>query len=280
MGRRELLIPNSERAVPATFLDDREPEWQYKKSPRATLATWMTSPENPFFARAIVNRLWWMLFGVGLVDPVDDFHDQNPPSHPELLDALARAFVQSGFDTKFILRAICLSETFGRSSSQGSLDPSTLRLFAHYPMQGLTPEQFFDSLAVIFGQPSAGPGANPGLVLGSPRQQFLETFAVSGRLTESPTTILQALTLMNGAQVGSATSTQSGRLLKALLDLPAATPADRIEGLYFAVLGRPPRPLELTQALAYVKSESGGADKAYGDILWVLLNGIEFRTNH
>ena len=111
MGRRELLIPNSDRAVPATFLDDREPEWQYKKSPRATLAAWLTAPDNPFFARAIANRLWWMLFGIGLVDPVDDFHDQNPPSHPELLNTLAREFVRSGFDMKFMLRAICLSET-------------------------------------------------------------------------------------------------------------------------------------------------------------------------
>ena len=217
MGRRELLIPNSERAVPATFLDDREPEWQYKKSPRATLAAWMTSPENPFFSRAIVNRLWWMLFGVGLVDPVDDFHDQNPPSHPELLNALARAFVQSGFDTKFILRAICSSETFGGTVGARNLYPSTLRLFSPFPLPGLTPAQFYDSLAVSW---------SPSAVNRHPRSVWVhriavpETFAV-GRLTESPTTILQALTLMNGSQVGLATSA-----IRAAAEITARSPGD------------------------------------------------------
>jgi hypothetical protein len=280
MGRRELLIPNSERAVPATFLDDREPEWQYKKSPRATLATWMTGQDNPFFAKAIVNRLWWMMFGIGLVDPVDDFHDQNPPSHPELLSTLARAFIDSGFDTKFIVRAICLSETFGRSSAPGDLDAGSLRLFAYFPMQGLTPEQLYDSLAVLFGQTSNSRVNDGAFNLGGPRRQFLETFATSGRLTDNPTTILQALTLMNGGQVGSATTKQSGRLLKALLDLPARNAGERIEGLYFAVLCRAPRSVELERTLAYLQEAGTSADQAYGDILWVLLNGIEFRTNH
>ena len=150
-GRRELLIPNSDRAAPITYLDGREPDWQYKKSPRARLAAWITGPENPFFARAIANRLWWLVFGIGLVDPVDDFHDQNAPSHPELLDDLARAFVQSGFDTKFLLRAICLSETFGRASSVTDRRQQDVRLFAHFPIQALSPEQLYDSLAVALG---------------------------------------------------------------------------------------------------------------------------------
>ena len=115
---------------------------------------------------------------------------------------------------------------------------------------------------------------------GGLRTQFLETFANSGRLTENPTTILQALTLMNGGQVGSATTKQTGRLLKALLDLPARDPDERIERLYFAVLGRAPRPTEMSRTLAYVKEAGAGSDRAYSDILWVLLNGIEFRTNH
>lgn len=279
MGRRELLIPNSERAVPATFLDDREPEWQYKKSPRATLAAWMTNPENPFFSRAIVNRLWWMLFGVGLVDPVDDFHDQNPPSHPELLNALARAFVQSGFDTKFIVRAICLSDTFGRSSAAADLDPGNLRLFGHFPIQGLSPEQLYDSLTVVLAQSTGAIGRETPFGLRGGRSQFLETFAVSGRQTESPTTILQALTLMNGDQVGSATTAKSGRLLGVVVNFPGWTPAERIESLYFAMLSRPPKPTELAQTLAYIKA-SDGAEKGYGDVLWALLNSIEFRTNH
>jgi hypothetical protein len=276
LGKRELLIPNSTRAVPATLLDDREPEWQYKKSLRATLATWAFAAENPFFARAMVNRLWWLVFGVGIVDPVDDFHDQNPPSHPDLLNTLARAFVESGFDTKFIVRAICLSETFGRSSAPPSAARQSLRLYAHFPMQGLSPEQLYDSLTVVLGD--RGDDGSPRL--GPGRQQFLEAFALSGQRTENPTTILQALTLMNGGQVGAATNMQSGRLLRGLVKLPGLTPEERIEALYFTVLSRPPRPTELERSLTYVKENKDGPDKAYADVLWALLNGIEFRTNH
>ena len=81
-----------------------EPQWKFKVSSRVTLADWMTSPENPYFARASVNRLWAHLFGTGLVDPVDDLSDANPPSHPELLDELARQFVEHGYDFEFLLR--------------------------------------------------------------------------------------------------------------------------------------------------------------------------------
>jgi hypothetical protein len=267
LDRREILIPNADRSVAATFLDDREPQWRFKQSPRATLAAWMTSPDNPFFAKAAVNRLWGFVFGVGIVDPVDDFHDQNLPSHPELLDSLTAAFVASGFDTKFILRAICLSETFQRSSAVTVPRQQDARLFARFPVQGLTPEQLYDSLAVAAG---AGPeGATP-VYIGSPRRQFLEAFALTERKTDAPTTIIQALTLMNGGMVGAATTPESSRTLAAIVDLPGLTPAQRVEALYLAALSRLPRPDEQLRALAH----------DYADVLWALLNGIEFRTNH
>jgi hypothetical protein len=279
-GRRELLIPNSTRAVPATFLDDREPEWEYKKSARATLAAWVTAADNPFFARAMANRLWWLVFGVGLVDPVDDFHDRNPPSHPELLDRLARALVESGFDAKFLLRAVCLSETFGRASIVADRERHDVRLFAHFPIQALSPEQLIDSLAVALGQPLDEP-ANAGIVraVGTPRRQLLETFAATGRQTDAPTTILQALTLMNGNLVGTATGPAAGRTLGAVATLPGLTPTERIESLYLAALGRPPQPRELERALQHVGAGDAARDR-YGDIFWALLNGVEFRTNH
>jgi hypothetical protein len=278
-GRRELLIPNSDRAVSATFLDDREPEWRFKQSARATLAAWVTDPENPFFAHAIANRLWYSLFGIGLVDPVDDRHEKNPPSHPELLDALARAFVDSGFDVRLVLRAVCRSETYQRSSAFTDPHQQDDRLFARFPVQGLTPEQLYDSLAVAVGDRGEGPAGylqNPG----SPRRQFLEMFAQSERRTDSPTTIVQALTLMNGGFVGSATSPDSGRSLAAVVGLPGLSSAERVETLYLMALSRPPRPAELRRALSHV--EAGATDQAsrYGDVLWALLNGVEFRTNH
>jgi hypothetical protein len=147
-------------------------------------------------------------------------------------------------------------------------------------MPGLSPEQLYDSLVVAVGdrgEGSAGELQNPG----SPRRQFLETFAQSDRRTEAPTTIVQALMLMNGGFVGSATSPGSGRSLTAVVGLPGLSPAERVETLYLLALGRPPRPAELKRALAHV--EAGGAERAaahYGDVLWALLNGVEFRTNH
>lgn len=271
LDRRELAIPGAERTVPATFLDDKEPEWQFRKSPRVTLAGWVTAKGNPFFARATVNRLWGFVFGVGIVDPIDDFHDQNEPSHPELLDALAKAFVESGYDTRYILRAIVLSETFQRSSATTDPGQQDVRLYARFPVQGMTPEQLFDSLTVVTGV------RNPGAV----RQQFLEAFALSGRTTEAPTTIIQALTLMNGGLVGGATTVESSRTLAAVVELPGLTAAERIEALYLAALGRMPRPEELRRAGSHVEAGDTGTEKQrYADVLWALLNGVEFRTNH
>jgi hypothetical protein len=281
LDRRELSIPSADRTVPATFLDDKEPEWQFRKSPRITLAAWVTAKDNPFFARAVVNRLWGFVFGVGLVDPIDDFQDQNAPSHPELLDALAKAFVESGYDAKFILRAIVLSETFQRSSARTDPSQKDARLYARFPVQGLTPEQLFDSFSVVLGMGLEGPGGQYLQNPGSPRRQFLETFALSGRKTENPTTIIQALTLMNGGLVGGATTVESGRTLAAIVELPGLTPAERVEAIYLTVLSRLPKPDELKRSVAHV--EAAGADeikKRYADVLWALLNGVEFRTNH
>ncbi len=259
-GRRELLIPNTDRAVTATLPDDTEPEWRFKQSPRATLAGWLTAADNPYFATAAVNRLWGFAFGVGLTDPVDDRHDTNPPSHPELLDALARAFVASGYDTKLVLRAVCRSDTFQRPSTLADPGHTDVRLFARFPVQGLTPEQLADSFAAATGGPAD-------------RRPFTDAFPLLGRRTEAPTTIAQSLALMNGPAVGAATTPAGSRTLVAVTTLPGLTPAERVECLYFAALGRPPTARELARATA--------ADPPpYADLFWALLNGIEFRTNH
>jgi hypothetical protein len=281
LDRRELSIPGADRTVPATFLDDKEPEWQFKKSPRVTLAAWITARDNPYFARATVNRLWAFMFGVGLVDPVDDFNDKNAPSHPELLDALAKAFVESGFDTRFILQAIARSETFQRSSATTHASQKEVRHYARFPTQALTPEQLYDSLSVVIGTGQEGPGGQYLQNPGSGRRQFVELFALTGRKTESPTTIIQALVLMNGGLVGAATTVESSRTLAAVVELPGLTEAERIEALYLTVLGRAPKAEELKRSTEYVKTGGSGESKSrYADVLWALLNGVEFRTNH
>src|SRR5579883_1181605 len=115
--RRELTVPGTERVVQATFLDGTTPKWAYNISARATLAEWMTRKDNPYFARAAVNRLWGYFFGAGIIDPVDEMvGGEHTASHPELLDELARHFAEHNFDLKFLIRALTASRAYQLSS--------------------------------------------------------------------------------------------------------------------------------------------------------------------
>src|SRR5262249_21302536 len=115
---RRIKIAGSEKEVEARFLDGKAPQWKEGVSTRATLADWLTSGSNPYFARNAVNRTWAHFFGIGLIEPVDEPGDNNPPSHPELLDLLAREFVAHRFDLKFLVRAVIASRTYQLSSAQ------------------------------------------------------------------------------------------------------------------------------------------------------------------
>ncbi|MDB5309061.1 MAG: hypothetical protein JWO38_3263 [Gemmataceae bacterium] len=278
--RRELAVPNTDRVVQATFLDGREPDWKPRTSSRVTLAGWVTARDNPFFARATVNRVWGYVFGRGIVDPVDDFTDENRPSHPELLGELARAFADGGFDLKVLLRAILSSETFGRESALAGPRQADPRLFARFPVQGLTPDQLYDSLTLVASAGQEAPGGgflqNPG----SAKRQFLDKFALVGSKAEAPTSILQALTLMNGELMAAATDPDKSRPVAVVVGLTGLTDTDRVEILYLTALARKPRPAELDRALKHARGDTTNPKKRYGDLLWALLNSAEFRTNH
>jgi Protein of unknown function (DUF1553)/Protein of unknown function (DUF1549) len=280
LDRRELVIPNTERVVQAGFLDGSEPQWRYGVSGRVILAEWMTARDNPFFARTAANRMWGHLFGVGIVDPVDDFNDENKPSHPELLDELARSFVQSGFDLKFLLRAIALSETYQRASGPGSAAEG--RLFARMPVKGLSGEQLFDSLVQATGlRDTSSPRDRLFFGFSTPRSEFASKFALTGKRTEAPTTILQALTLMNGEVVRDATSLEGSETLSAVLESPFLDTAGRIETLYLVTLSRKPRPEEMQAMVRHVERGAAGEARArLADVFWALLNSAEFVLNH
>jgi hypothetical protein len=277
--RRELGIPGTERVAQARFLDGKEPQWRYKTPARTTLADWMTAPDNPFFARAAVNRLWAHFFGVGIVEPVDDFSDENKPSHPELLDELAHQFASHGFDYRFIIRAIALSKTYQLSSVHpGPVQPD-VRLFARMPVKGLSQDQLYDSFLLATATPN--PNANQRR-FNYNMNGFETKFASQEKSTEYQTSIPQALALMNNAMVANATHPQRSEFLAAVVNAPFLDTAGRIETLYLATLSRKPRPDEAEQLQRYV--EKGGAAKdektALGDVLWVLLNSPEFFLNH
>ena len=159
--RREITPTDKTKPVRAVFLDGKEPAWTPAVRSREPLAKWLASPDNPYFARATVNRLWGQFFGTGLVDPVDGFHDENARSHPELLDDLAGAFVDSGFDLRYVVRAIGRSRAYRLSSVRKH--PSQDDRPARRP-EGLRPARL-DAAGVVGGvrpdadhQPGTGRG--------------------------------------------------------------------------------------------------------------------------
>jgi hypothetical protein len=288
--RREVTIAGSEKVVRAAFLDGGTPVFRPREPARRTLADWMTAPDNPYFARAAANRIWAQLFGIGLVDPVDDMGADNPPSHPELLDALARAFADHDFDRKFLTRAITLSRPYQLTSrerpphSHAATNADDTRLFARMRERGLTAEQLYDSVALAIGATAeeARPGRFAGAVSSS-RAEFLEKFGHQDeRPTEAQTSILQALALMNGRLVAGATHVEGGATLSAVAEAPYLDMAGRVETLFLATLSRRPKPEEAARLIAYV--ENGGPTKdhrkALSDVFWALLNSPEFLLNH
>jgi hypothetical protein len=272
--RRELTPPGGRKPRQAEFLDGGTPQWSGDRVPRAVLADWITSSDNPYFARAAVNRMWGHFFGVGLVDPVDDFRDDNPPSHPELLDDLARAFASSGYDLSYLIRGICLSRTYQRTSARTHASQDETRLPARMAVKAMTGEQFFDSLALATGY-------REDQDKGAARRQFLTRFALAGSVSEPETSVQQALTLLNGRFVAWATDPDACPTLTAVTQTPGMSLTQRIEALYLATLSRHPNTEERERLERHVrKAEPDRQAERLADVFWMLLNTAEFRMNH
>ena len=286
---RKRPLPDSAKIVPAKFLGGPEVNLSSKPKARPVLANWMTTAENPYFSKAMVNRVWFQLFGRGLVNPVDDLNnDQNPASHPQLLVDLADQFASGSFDLKDLFRAICNSQAYQRTSKptadNADADPS---LYARMMVKVLTPEQQFDSLFQVLA-PNADPRAftPPNVAKNklpmaarlqrlSPRSLFVTFFEAEDASdpTEYQQGIPQALRLMNGPQLNNARAL--GLLVKA-----NRTPEENIDRLFLSTLSRRPTAQEREHMTAYLAKHRTEAHEGYEDILWVLLNGSEFVLNH
>ena len=270
-------------AVPALFLDEAPLKFAEGQSPRVPFAAWLTSPQNPYFAKAIVNRVWAQLLGKGIVDPVDDFRDSNAPTHPELLKDLADAFTASGFDLGFLYRAVCLSEAYQRTSRQSHSSQLHPEDFARGAVKPLSSEQFFDSLAqAIEYVPASPPDHNDSDPV---RRQVMEIFQ-AGAEGDPETSVVQALTLMNGELIQKAATPALGsRLKRMLVKSPDAIDWQRqVETLYLATLSRLPTSAEL-QTIGELPTPPGTSretawERRLGDVFWMLLNSAEFRWNH
>lgn len=256
-----------------TFLGGRESP-PGNATHRAALAEWMTSPGNPFFARAMVNRTWWRLFGRGIVQPVDDMHEANPPTHPKLLDLLARRFVENGFDLKFLTRAIVLSRAYQRTSRPGGSGEKQAALFGRMSIKVLSAGQLYDSLETVFGPAAkaAGVDAREGA-----REEFTQFFDDGGDPHPAAYRrgIPHLLRQMNSGQF-------AGRNLDAFaarLAAPGRPPEEVASELFLTMLSRRPTQDEQRQVKEYL-GRSDSAQSGCRELAWVLMMTGEFSLNH
>jgi hypothetical protein len=255
---------------------------------REVLATWMTSPDNMFFAKATVNRIWFHLMGRGIVDPVDDFRDSNPSANDELLDALAKDFVAHKFDTKYLIRTIMNSRTYQLSAQANELNKDDSKYFSHAVTKLLTAEQLLDAICSTTEVPEKFAGMPAGtravqLPDGEVNHPFLKTFGQPARELacecerEGDSNLAQALQLINGPTVNEKLrnpTNRIGRLLgKKMSD------EEMLNELYLATLSRLPTAEDRQIALGHI-NKAADKRKGWEDVHWALLNAKEFLFRH
>jgi hypothetical protein len=275
-GPSRIQVGGLKTWVEARFPDGSKPDWRGGLRPRQALARWIARGDNPWFARAAVNRMWHYFFGVGLIDPVDGLGiEGNKPSHPELLDELVRQLVAHEFDLKYLIRALTLSQTYQRSSRQTHVGQAEPRRFARAAIRALTAEQLYDSVILATGyRPGPAGGA------GSLRAEFLAPFDdPNSQPLDFQASVQQALMMMNGNFVKEVTRSSRSATVAAVIDSKRPRPmAQRIEDLYRITLSRQPRPQETRRLLEYAAAHE--SKQALRDIFWSLLNSTEFILNH
>jgi hypothetical protein len=255
---------------------------------RAALAAWITHPDNPFFAKVAVNRLWYHLMGRGIVEPVDDFRASNPPCNPELLDALAADFIAHQFDLKHALRTILNSATYQLSSRTNPFNEHDATYFSHYAVRQLPAEQLLDAICQVTGVPEPFKGVPLGtraaqLPDGELFHPFLKAFGKPARAIEcecerdSDATLEQALLLQAGRVIDGKVRSENG-LATRLAESKAAND-DLAELLFLRTLSRFPSAAE-RQLVVGRLAAAPDRRRALEDLLWMLLNHREFVFQH
>lgn len=253
--------------------------------PRAALADWMCRPDNPYFAKAFVNRMWAHFFGRGLVDPLDDLRATNPAANEPLLNALAEEFIKSKFNMRHIVRLIATSTTYQLSSVPNADNLDETQAYARFYPQRMTAEVLYDAINAVTRSRPAGFGQMPEgtRAVQLPHEGFTDTLLdLFGRPPRESAceceriaepSLAQSLYLMNNpsflAKVGNP-GALAGQLAK---DKRSAE--EKVRELFLGALSRLPRPEEMAVALEHLQNE-GGTASAYGDLIWVIINTKEF----
>jgi hypothetical protein len=300
----ELVQPRTGKPVRPKFLGGAVAEVAAGKDRRELLADWLTRSDNPFFARAAANRVWFHLMGKGIVDPVDDFRESNPPANDALLDALARDFTAGGFRVKPLIRAILRSRTYQLSSRANATNQDDGRYFSHALARSLTAEQLLDAVCDVTGVAEVFEGypagtravqlpdgevlASKGRYLNYERHPFMKEFGQPDRELpcecgrEGDFTLNRALEMMNGPTVTRklrAVDNRLGRLLAPQAGGKVLSDAEVLEELYLAALARRPSSETAKRFLDYV-ARAPDRRQAWEDLLWVILRSREFMYRH
>ena len=291
--RGEIAHPLTSEPVLPQFLGGERPDIPRGTTRREVLAHWITRTERLQFARATVNRVWYEYFQRGIVEPFDDFRSTNSPTHPELLDALARYFIDSGFRFKALHRLILNSKTYQLAAHTpdrpGGENPLEDVLFARYVPRKLPAEVLLDAISQVTGVPEEfnnyPPGTSPKELIASiGATYFLTTFGHPRRdimeARSNAPSLGQALQMMNG-DVLSGRVSAGGFVLDALLEQGLGN-REIVEALYRRAYSREPDNAERQTLEAYLAAEiAAGRDRRQGlaNMLWAILNTKEFQMN-
>jgi len=291
------LDPAPAGPVHAVFPEGATVTIPYGSDPRQVFADWLIQPENPWFARNLVNRVWSRLMGRGIIHEPDDIRPDNPPTHPALLACLENEFVESGYDLRRLYRLILVSRTYQQSSIPRGDAAEAERLFACYPVRRLEAEVLIDALVQITGagESYSSPIPEPFtfvpetqrsvlLADGSITSPFLEMFGRPSRDTgreherNNRPTAKQRLHMLNSTHIQKKI-TQARRLWVGL-ESKRGSPVEALNHLYLTILSRRPTPRERRAVADYFVNAEGGRRAAAIDLVWALINSKEFQYRH
>jgi hypothetical protein len=287
-GPAAVTNPRTGAAVAAHPLGEKAPAQAPPQDARAVLAGWLTARDNPYFARNLANRVWAHLMGRGLVEPVDDVRTTNPPTHPELLDALARYTADNHYDVRALIRLITASRVYQMSSRPNATNERDEQNYSRARFKRIEAEVLLDMVSQVTGVPERFGGMPPGtraiqLWDNKVSHYFLKVFGRPERVTacecerRQEPSVAQVLHLLNAPEVQARLSHEGGRAAK----LVRREPSDRalVEELYLTYYSRPPAVAELQAALEYL-GKAKDRRQAAEDLAWSLLNSLEFLFNH
>jgi hypothetical protein len=288
----QVINRRTQKAADILPLDGAPMKVDRDEDPRHKLVDWMSGPKNPFFARAVANRYWAHFFGRGIVDPLDDMRVTNPPSNPELLDALAKELIDSKFSLKHLIKVIVKSRTYQLSAVPNEFNKHDKQSFARFYPRRMSAEVLYDAVCQVTNSPAAFGNLpqdrhSPTRAIMLPDESFtsyfLEVFGRPQRISAcecervNEANLAQALHLLNSQEIQNMLSQGKGRANT--LSVDPRPDAEKVEELFLWALARRPSPEHLAVALEHINRNAQNKRVAYENLIWALINTKEFVFN-